>query len=220
MASWLLNCFSSPQVASFPTQPPIEAIDQNAFPFPLLSPRALSGFVFPSLPPSHPSAAPVVDNMPDESFRCHLGMEEEWDSMMEKYKLRDWRRSPRTREDSAGAGVESQEHEAAATLEDMQRPPHTNAELATMAIMSSTLETASTFRTSDNRRMSSARGNTISEHRSNRCEVCNCNYSTKSNLKIHTQSYKHVNNVYMQLNQGARIPDELFATFRDLLNYE
>ena len=61
-------------------------------------------------------------------------MEEEWNSVMEKYKLRDWRYS---REDSRGASEDIQEHEAAVTIEDMQRPPYSNAELAAMAIMNS-----------------------------------------------------------------------------------
>ena len=67
-------------------------------------------------------------------------MEDEWNAMMEKYKLRDWRYPQQMRTDERSASVESvddQEQEAAAALEDMGRPPYTYSELAAMAIRNS-----------------------------------------------------------------------------------
>ena len=71
-------------------------------------------------------------------------MEEEWNAMMEKYKLRDWRypqqlRQNNTRHSHVGDQdqYQDQDQEAAAAMEDLEKPPYTNAEIVAMAIRNS-----------------------------------------------------------------------------------
>ena len=74
--------------------------------------------------------------MSNETFFSHLGMEEEWDTMMEKYKLRDWRYPQQMRQNKISDSEEVLE-EVTSEVEDMERPPYTYSELAAMAIRNS-----------------------------------------------------------------------------------